>query len=111
VQEGGAPLTERKGDTSSKSQAITFTFTATDNGSIAGFECRLDSGLLVSCSSAVTFDRLGRGRTRFASTRWTTEECGTRARRRVRVVAALKSGPIALGSMAWPAPLRPTPAR
>jgi large repetitive protein len=45
----------------SKANVITFTFSGTDNGSIAGFECRLDFGTFQPCTSPVTYDRFDRG--------------------------------------------------
>ena len=42
---------------------MTFRFTGTDNGTVTGFECRLDSGNFASCTSPV----LIRDRTREAN--------------------------------------------
>jgi hypothetical protein len=44
-----------------RSHRIMFSFTATDNGGIAGFECSLDWAPFAPCTSPVTYERLRRG--------------------------------------------------
>jgi hypothetical protein len=43
------------------SARLTFQFTGTDNGAIAGFECRLDAGPFTPCTSPATYTVQGRG--------------------------------------------------
>jgi hypothetical protein len=44
-----------------RSNAITFTFTGTDNSGVAGFECSLDGATFAACSSPTTYTSAGRG--------------------------------------------------
>jgi hypothetical protein len=43
------------------SNRITFSFTGTDNGPIAGFECSLDGSAFAACTSPITYATSGRG--------------------------------------------------
>jgi hypothetical protein len=44
----------RTGDTT-RTESITFRFAGTDNGSIAGFECRIDTASFTPCTSPATY--------------------------------------------------------
>jgi hypothetical protein len=46
---------------STPSDRVTFWFAGTDNGTVSGFECRLDAGGFTSCTSPVTYTGLTRG--------------------------------------------------
>ena len=43
------------------SRTITLRFTGTDNGTITGFECRLDAGNFTSCLNPLTYTAVSRG--------------------------------------------------
>jgi photosystem II stability/assembly factor-like uncharacterized protein len=46
---------------STPSDGVTFRFAGTDNGTIVGFECRLDAGNFTSCASPRTYTGIARG--------------------------------------------------
>jgi photosystem II stability/assembly factor-like uncharacterized protein len=45
----------------SSSSTVTFRFTGTDNGTIVGFECRLDGGQFAPCTTPRTYTGVSRG--------------------------------------------------
>jgi hypothetical protein len=63
---------------------VTFRFTGTDNGTIVGFECRLDGGQFAPCTSPRTYTGVSRGSHSFRAGRSTISDPGTRARRSSR---------------------------
>lgn len=46
---------------STPSDKVTFRFSGADNGTVAGFECRLDAGTFTSCTNPVTYTGISRG--------------------------------------------------